>query len=362
MNMSIIYTTARDEYPLIDLPNVSHIKLFLDSLKKQNFRYFEVIIVDVLYKKRKELIDKKHVDYDFSSYPFHIKHLDPSEFSWALKKGLWGIQDPINLGIIHSDGELVLWYPDCCEFVNENSLQLYWEWYKKGYFAQALFNFHKGGEPLLIKDAPNTFISTSVGNHKTPEQIKEIYNILANGGYIKDVVRDSRWKFVEENKDGIYYPTGQQFYGFAAFSMEAAIRLNGYDSNLDGQKSLTDVEFGMRLEKAGYKFVCDKNLWVVEHTQFGISKDILYGMPIKSWKSNYSIIMLNDKKKKITANDYKLTPEELEWIVAHGAKWDNPRLSPGCIEYDLLMDWYNNPPIYNLKNLRDERLRKEGKK
>lgn len=363
MKMSIIYTTAREEYPLIDLPNVSHIKIFLDCLTRQTFKDFEVIISDALYKKRIEMMEKKELSYDFSSYPFPIRHIDPNEFSWALKKGLWGVQDGINYGIIHSDGELLLWYPDCCELVNNDSLQLWWDWYQKGYFAQALFVFYKGGKPLMVNDAANEGI-VSGGEHNQPiDKIRESYKLMVELNYLKDIVRDHRWKYVEENKNGpgLFYPIGQQFFGYTSFSMDAALRLNGYDSNLDGQKSLTDVEFGMRLEKAGFQFVCDKNLWLVEHSQYPVSKDVLFGMPLKSWKSNYSIIMLNDAKKKITANDYKLTPEELEWIVAHGAKWDNPRLSPGCKEYDLLMDWYNNPPIYNLRELRNKRLREEGK-
>ena len=362
--ISILYITARDEYPMLDLPNVSHIKLFLDSLNRQTFRSFEVIIVDALYKMRREKIEKKETDYDFTLYSFPIKHIDPNEFSWALKKGMWGLQDQINLGIIYSDGKLVLVYPDCCELKINDGLHIYWDWYMKGFFAQALFVYYKGGKPLLVNEASEIGITHGSGMFKTLPEVNDYYKTLISGGYIKDIVRDTRWKFVEDNTDGIgiYYLTGQQYYGFSSVSMEAALKLNGVDSNFDGQKALSDVEFGMRLERAGYKFVLDKNLWVIEHTHSGIPKEVLYGMPVKSWKSNYSLIMLNDMKKKITANDYKLTADELEWILDHGAKWDNPRLEPGCVEYNLLMDWYNNPPIYNLKELRDNRLQKEGKK
>lgn len=361
MDMTIIYTTARDEYPLIGLPDVSHIKLFLDSVSKQTFRYFEVIIVDVLYKKRVEMIKNKEVDYDFSSYSFPIKHVDPNEFSWALKKGLWAVQDGINYGIIHSDGELLLWFPDCCELIDKDSLQMWWNWYKKGYFAQALFMFYKDGKPLMVNDAIDTKISFGGNTRKTAEQIKESYKQLVDLGYLKDVCRDYRWRFVEGNGPGLFYPTGQQFYGFTSFSMDAAMRLNGYDSTLDGEKPLTDVEFGMRLERAGYKFVCDRNLWMIEHSQYAISQDILFGAPPKTWKSNYSIIMLNEQKKTIRANEYKFNEQELEWIIDHGAKWDNPRLKEGSPEHTLLMYWFNNQPVYDLKKLRNERLRKEGK-
>lgn len=362
--ISIIYATARPDCPMLGegMENVHQFKPFLDSLVEQTFKQFEVIIVDSIRGER---------NFDFSEYRKHfpIKHIymrdAPQQIRWAYDKGLWSLQGAFNFGIVHADGQLLLWYGDCGFLPHNGILSLYWDWYQKGCFAQALFVYFKGYEPLMVKDADCANILHLDDVNMSEENKKLVYNKMITEGYWKDVVRDSRWKFVEGAEEktgvGVYYCTGTQFYGYGSSSLESMLRINGYDCNLDGDKSLTDVEAGMRLERLGYKMVCDKNLLVVERTHGKIPDDILFGMPRSCLRSNYSLIMLNKEKNKITANDYKLTDAELEWILDHGAKCSVPRPVPGTREYELLMDWFNNPPIFNLTELRDARLRKEGK-
>ena len=333
MKISIIYGTARGDYPIIDLPHTHQFTPFLDSLELQTFKDFEVVISDAMYNDR---------NYDFSKYSFPIKHIDPTEFSWARKLNLWGLQDGFNYGAINADGELLLWFGDCCELPNINSLQIWWDWYQKGYFAHALVIYYKGNKPHYVEDVLNDT------NSNIPlDKLK----ILVNEGSIKDIIRDSRWKFVEESENGIFYCGGDTFYGYSSTSLDATLKVNGYDSNFDGCKPLGDVEMGIRLDRAGYKFVCDKRLSIVERIHNNVSLD-----PIQGFRSNYSLIMLNNQKEKITGNDYKLTPDELEYIIEHGTKHGIPRYEVGTPEYNTLMNWFNNPPIFNINQLRQERV------
>ncbi len=355
IGISIIYGTARGDYPLIDMPNVHQFKPFLDSLVGQSFKEFEVIIADANYNGR-----SKEVLGDIDSYRkyFPIKHLSVDEFSWARKKKLWALQDGFNYGIVWADGQLLLWMGDCCELVGKDTLLLFWDWYLHGYFASALAVYYKGNLPFYVSDAVRMNYYSGCG------AIQE----LIRGGFLKDVVRDSRWKYVEDEDEckksrgincaggnGIYYCPGSMFYGYASSSLESMLRINGYDSNFDGEKSLGDVEAGMRLEKLGYKFVLDKRLWLIERAHLPIDPGVL--MPIKSFRSNYSLMLLNQKKDRTIGNNYKLTADELEWIIKHGESWSVPRPIAGSIEWELLMGWYNNPPIYDLAGLRNERLK-----
>lgn len=365
-DISIIYATARPDCPMVGegMENVHQFKPFLDSLVGQTFKQFEVIIVDAIRGER---------NFDFSEYRKHftIKHVymrdAPQQIRWAYDKGLWSLQGSFNLGTIYADGQLLLWFGDCGFLPNDNILSLYWDWYQKGYFPQALVVYFKGNKPLMVNDADIADTLHLNYANVSKEDIKLVYEKMVRQGYWKDTVRDSRWKFVEDaekkamNGTGIYYCPGEHFYGYGSSSLESMLKINGYDCNLDGDRSLTDVEAGMRLERLGYKMVCDKNLWVVERSHSKIPDDILFGTPRLCFRSNYSLIMLNKQKGRITANDYKLTDTELKWIVDDGIKWSVPRPIPGTREHELLMDWFNNPPIFNLTVLRNERLKKEGK-
>lgn len=333
VKISIVYATCRPDYPMINLPETHQFTPFLESLKKQTFTNFEVIFTDFLHSKRK---------YDYSQYKFKIKHIDPSSFSWAWKKGLWALQDGFNYGLIHAEGELLLWFGDCCELPNSDALQLWWDWYKRGYFAQALTINYLGNQQSRLPDGT--------------------------------LVKDSRWKFVDETANGIWYCAGQQYSGYASSSIQSMIEINGYDSNFDGSAALTDTEAGERLEQLGYKFACDKRLTVIERAHIGISVASikpdgthppsmldrnkwveLWGMPDQDFRSNYSLLMLNKQKKLFRGNDYTLTDGELNWIVEDGAKWGIPVPLEGTYRHKLLMEWFNNPPIFDIYELRREK-------
>ena len=349
VKISIIYATARPDYPMMDRPDIHQFTPLLESLEKQTFTDFELIISDVYHEKR---------SYDFSKHAFPVKHINPSEFSWALKKGLWALQDGFNWGLVHAEGELLLWFGDCCELVNNDSLQIWWDWYERGFCALALVVYYRGNRPLLVDEViarGSVHGDKSFLHMRRQGTRKEDYMRLVEEGYLKKVVRDSRWKYVEESTNGVYKCSGQLFYGYSSSSLDDMLKLNGYDSNFDGSKALSDVECGLRLDKIGSQFVLDEKLWLVEHSHYGIPKEVLWGTPEPGdFRSNYSLMLLNQKKNQLRANDYRLTKEELELIVEHGTHWSVPRPEEGSDRHQLLMDWYNNPPMFDIRTLRLE--------
>ena len=72
-DISIILGTARNSYSMIGLPNVHIFKPTLDSLQKQKFDDFELIISDCRFEHRPKCFEGKPFNKD--DYKFPIKHI-----------------------------------------------------------------------------------------------------------------------------------------------------------------------------------------------------------------------------------------------------------------------------------------------
>jgi len=147
------------------------------------------------------------------------------------------------------------------------------------------------------------------------------------------------------------------FYGYSSFSLEATLKINGFNELFDGNKSQEDQEFGLRLWMAGYKnmFRLDTTHWVIEHEHEPIPEQIV-ARNVNNIKCNYAIYLLNQMKNRWRANSELLTEEDLKFIVAETLK---PPCSPrqGMYEDDcqgeLFKMWASHQPIFDL---REERL------
>lgn len=337
----MILGTARESYgAMIGREDIHLLQPTLESLKLQTFTDFEFIVSDALYEKREKLFRGEPFNRD--DFKFTIKHIPVKPFSIWLQKGLWALQAGFNQGIVHSDGELLLFFGDCCEF-KADTIELFWKWYEKGYFPMALTYYHKDGKPLFDNE-----ICTKRGL-TTIDEIK-------HAGCFDSLKKDSRWATVEAQPDGVM--TGapwEWYYGYSSASLEATLKVNGYDEYFDGDKALGDVEFGSRLENVGYKnLLLNKNLYVIENRHGRVPPDSFFSNA-STFKSNYSLLLLNQKKQRWRANSYKLTREEVECIVDHGTHWSIPRPEEGTAEHELLQLWFNNPPNFDITKLRSLR-------
>ncbi len=318
MKISLVMATARASYP-VEKKGPHIFEIILKSLESQTFTDFEFIIVDSLYNKRKDFFQHKH-------YSFPVKHIEPRPNIW-LSKGMWALCSARNQGIIHSDGELVVFIDDVFGF-GPDWLELYWNYYEKdGLFAQALADFY------------------------TPEGEK-----LIRGG---EWVRDSRWKFVDEGSaylmkygDAYIHNVGSWFYGAgASASMEMLLRVNGFDENFDGTKSLEDCDLGNRLAMLGCQFVFDKRLKINGYPhdrEIRISETKNY--EDLNFKSNYSLYQVNRDRPRIIVNKDLLTEEEIKFVREDSAKW-----SVTIID-ELFELWVDNQPIFDLWDLKEERI------
>jgi len=340
VKISVVMATARDDFSIIGL-KTHFLEPTLKSLFKQTFTDFEFILVDGLYEYRPNLLSSK--------YPFPTKHvpIHPNHRFW-FNRGCWFVCAALNTGIIHSQGELIVRIDDCCSFGPE-FLEKFWNWYKRGYFAQALVVYHHGTKPMIYNDeAKKLYAQTLMPTGETYEQIVEKLDKLYKPG---EIIRDSRWRFVE-GKGQIFGNIKDWYYGYGSVSMEAILKINGYDENFDQCKSLEEMDVGSRLEMAGYgNLVLDETLMVIEHFHGPVSKKAIWyeGKPAKC---NYALYKLNRMKKRFRANSDRLTEEDLKFVWEETCRTPCSHSGGKDYDYEMFKIWAENQPIFNLEEER----------
>lgn len=253
--ISYVSITARSDFPTVGLPNLHLFEPTLKTLANQTFTDFEYIIADVFYEDRKDYF-KEH------NYGLKIKHI-PAPNIWA-KHGLVQTCHQFNKGIIHADGELLFFDADS-GMLHPQLMENLWKHYKDGYFVSLGFGSDVTFAPELQerklgKDGnyeypAGSWQGTSKANALMP-WIKEL-----GYGYEGQVIFDHRYRqlFLDQTApdwEGRQIPP-DWFYGISTVSMEAILKVNGFNNAFDGDSALNDVDLGNRLVIAGYD-----NLWM----------------------------------------------------------------------------------------------------
>ena len=363
IDISIVLITARDNYSIIGLQDTHILGPCIESLKEQTLKAFELIVVDSLHEHRPRMFGGE----PFHDLPFPVKHvpLHPNHHFW-LDNRRFNASGAMNTGFIHAEGEFVVKIDDCCQF-NPDFLERMWNEYQSGYFPLAMHTRFRAGKQAYFDKGykeegyevdkhvtaagspPLPVEQTQAQRENVLDALKEIYGEGAP-------VRDSRWKLVE-SKGGRTRASKNQFYGYSGFSLESALKVNGFDELLDGDSTQMDVDFGVRLWMAGYRniFLLDKNLWVIEHEHNPVSKNVI-DLPCENIKCNHAVMLNSIKQNHWRANSYELTDEEIEEIIAETLR---PPCSPnpGMFQDDcrgpLFKLWKEHKPIFDL---REERL------
>jgi len=343
VKISVIMATARDNYPMIGLPNTFIFEPTLKSLENQTFNSFELIIVDALYDSRKDYFKNK-------KYEFPVKHIKPKPSIWD-KYGAWRVCNQLNTAIIHAEGELIVRIDDCCSFGSE-FLEKFWAWYKRGFFAQALVIYHHGTKPLRNTEEAKRLYYNTYGWECSYEEIVQKLDSLYKPG---EIIRDSRWRFLE-GKSVLIGDMRCWYYGYGSASIDALLEVNGYDENFDGCKSLEEVDLGSRLYMAGYKdLIMDESLTVIEHFHGPISKKAVWyeGKPPKC---NYALYLLNQKKNRYRANSDILKEEDLKFVWEKTCREPCSHCGGKDYDYEMFKVWAKNQRTFNLAEEREKNL------
>ncbi len=346
MSLSVIMPTARDNYSIIGQPDLHYLEPTIRSLNEQTFRDFELIIVDALKGKKDP--------YDFRRAGFPVKHVSvhPGHRFW-LDRGRWGVAGTLNTGLLHAEGELVTRVDDCSEFDPEY-LERIWEEYESDLWLLGMHVRFLGGKPARLNDEyrEKGYEALYAESANMGEKLRVLKDLYGEGG----LVRDSRFRFVEK-AGGRMVAHPDWSYGYSTFTLDAALKVNGFDERFDGDKSLEDQDFGSRLDMAGYKgkLVLDVKHQVVEHEHMPIPEELI-ARDQKPIKCNYALFMLNRVDKSWKANCVGLNEKQLDYI--RQVSLDQP-CSPtpnfylGDCAGELWDLWASNPPIFDL---REERI------
>lgn len=343
MNISVILPTARNDYPLQGLPSIHIFEPTFHSLEDQTFKDFELIVVDALWPAKREWIEARDWSFPIKYVPVHPNH------RFWLDRKRWNVCGALNTALIHAEGNLIVRVDDCSEF-KEDFLHRYWEGYQREYFPMAMHTRYRNGKQAYYNEKYRKSGYDFV--REEPDRKKILDKIYDEG----DPIRDTRWKIVE-SRDGSMIGPPQWFYGYSSLSLEAALKVNGFNELFDGDKGQEDQEMGLRLSMAGYNglFLLDVNHWVIEHEHGPISLDVVE-KDKRNIKCNYAIFLLNRRERRWRANSEKLTEEDLDFIRAESLK---PPCSPRPNFYhedcqgELFDLWASNQPIFDL---REERL------
>jgi len=343
-DISIIMPTARDDYSIIGLPDLHYLKPTMKSLTKQKFKDFELILVDTLHSTR---------NYDFSKLPFEVKHVpvDPNHRFWLDRKR-WAVCGALNTALLHAEGELIVRIDDCSEF-DEDFIGRFWEGYQSGYFPLAMHIRYLGGKPARLNEDYHEkgYEAKYSATFEMEEKLSILKRIYGDNG----LIRDTRYKVVKSRGGRMIAPLNW-YYGYSSASLEALLKINGYDELFDGDKSLEDTDAGSRLTMAGYggKFLLDVDHQVIEHEHEPIPKSIIKG-DVKPIKCNYALYLVNRRKSRFRANSDRLTDEDLEFIVEESLKSPcspHPNFYDEDCKGELWNMWIENQHIFDLRKER----------
>lgn len=296
VKISIIEVTARNEYPIIgrgiDSKNPLHLwEPTLQTLAKQTEKDFEYIVVDLFYDERPDYF-KEH------NYGLKIKHVPGYPNIWH-EKGVVQICHQFNTGIIHADGELLLFLADS-NMLHPDLLKNLWDHYSlEGWFVSLGFGADVSfGEKFFQDISRSEAVPT------------EWYRFL---GFEGKLCMDHRYNKLFEQHPGRYSSpiSGEWYYGISTCNMQAALKLNGFDEAFDGDGSENDIDFGFRLEMAGERLAMFRDSYVIEaYAGTGWHKSMIR----PEIKCNHALVLFNKKRKRFKAN-VPLSSMDIDYII-----------------------------------------------
>jgi hypothetical protein len=349
--------TARDNYPIIGQPKLHMLKPTIDSLKTQSFKSMEFIVVDALYNKRPRLFQGD--PFNSNKLPFRVKHVPVhKDHRYWIDRKRWNVCGQLNTALMHCQGELIVRIDDCCEFDSE-FINKFWDGYECGFFPGAMHIRFINGKPARLDGEYGKMGSeTNIPAHSSIDKDsrdKLLHRIYGENG----LIRDLRYDIVKKNGGRMVGPHNW-FNGYSSMPLEIALKLNGYDENLDGDKGLEDIDCGSRIEMAGHKgkFVMDINHQVIEHEGGALARE-LFDTSAKPIKCNYTIYLLNRKKHRYRANTGKLSGDDIDFVrqesfrvpcIAEGI--DKTHFYDEDCRGNEFETWMFRQPVFDLKEER----------
>ena len=328
--ISIIMSTARDDYPLLGLPKTHIFEPLVSSLNRQSFKDFELVIVDSLYE------DRDVAPLNEATFP--VKRVPPKQSPW-LDAGMFHSANNFNTGLIHVEGQLIVKIDDCMELEREDHLKTVWGWYNRGFIPLQTYKYYFKGKPAVYSE---TIIDEMLVLGNFTEDDERFIRLGWSGEVytVGEAATDTRLKHFNIEHKTVSH---EWYYGGSSTPLKDALDVNGYDESMDGCRGGLDVDFGSRLEMKGCNpFILDRSLMLIEHLNDSLSPKVIKRQV--NFLDKHSIYLLNRDKNRYRANEQGFSKEDLEFIKSNSETFD-----PHWFDF-----WVKNQRTFSLKEGRFE--------
>ena len=306
--ISFLMVSARDDFPYLGRPDLHLFEPTLESFKRQKMTDVEWIVVDACYEERKDY-------FEGLDLPFKVKHV-PAKNVW-LDNNLPGVSTQFNKGIIHADGELLFFSVDGFMF-GSDFFENVWSRYQEGYFPMAWYFYDTTFSKVLPMEVDPWDTNKEIFDLAYPEKDREApisYNILGYEG--KNVTFEHRYvKAFDGNSRKSFHASWGWWFCCGSVSLDAMLKINGFDQRFDGDSGLLDCDVGSRLELAGYghRLALFRDIFLVRaSTQIGKWHDNFKKNSL-TIKCNYALIWISRYFKNYKANINKINDADINWI------------------------------------------------
>jgi len=304
VKISFIMITARTDYPYTGRPDLHIFEPTLESFRTQNMKdWGEWVIVDALYEQRKDYFSKLKL-------PFKVKHVPALPNLW-IEKGLPGISTQYNKGIIYADGQLLFFTGDS-HMVQPNFMEELWGAYRNGYFPLAWYFYDNSFATSreCVTDKEKFDLSFPAQHSEAPVQ----YNILGYSGRKVELEHRYTRCFVNNDVEHHLVPW-DWWFGCSSASLEAMLKINGFNQNFDGDQMLLDCDVGSRLELAGYglRFALFRSIYLIKAPS-DRKWNPSFTRHDTSIKCNLPLMWHSRSFEQYEANKHVLTEQDIAWI------------------------------------------------
>jgi len=238
---------------IIPTTRIGGLDITFAGLKRQTFKDFELILVDTLYEKRKDLVKDKADEYGLQ-----VKHILQEE-------GATRYCSAMNDGVLISDGNILYcigdytWLdPECLAKHAEFHRTKTDKYAMAGNFVEYALpklnaNFYRpyaSNVPYIVDEVPNRFVMAEKENFENyVEDLNSrkldtlMWSILESPYTVSDDPRSLDITNTKEQRPDGLTTTNHCFLKNESFDMDMVLEINGFNEALDGSHAWTDWEF-----------------------------------------------------------------------------------------------------------------------
>lgn len=208
--VTVMCNTVRTTDP--ERENRDVLLCLLDDLRRQTMPpdEFEFVAVDGIHAWREDELAS-----EFANAPFRVRHIPPRPTAMVVA-GRTAISAYKNSGIAYARGELVVCVDDHCHLDPDYLMRSWRAWNDDGVMLAALSTLgperRMNDSRVGLLDKSGRCVGPVGGNFENPPQ-----------------------------------------YGFCSVPLSGILKVNGWDEYFDGAQGLEDFDFGVRLQRAGYR-------------------------------------------------------------------------------------------------------------